>query len=613
MPLGQVSGSMRDRRGCNLSISSLSSEASSPASPVITATSLDDAEKGRFLWAPPSTPGQALPSPLLKHARASDQAFVDKFQSRLGWRRLLLIVMVVSLFLCHHCLSWIDTRPALDAITPLQDRKFFHRPGTRLPQDPTPLIFQDDTGTPKWTVSIPHAAAFPLRPHQYRNVCQASERVSKSVESMSVRSRVMSKSYRRHTSYYAVDENFVDVADAQRLGFLHTPEHRQSIVPVGASPGLMTEDTPVCDRSLTFVMESDQGGFGHSLLSLWLAYGLAKKEGRAFFLDDSNWPYGDYTAYFPAPPQPACSPPPAHEILPCPHSARHLIVSAATMSWTFGSAFKNEFANPRRSGVDKDRAIYDLLRSGYDDLFGLLGEDAAFAAHQSSVLRRASERSGIPVVGMHIRRGDVHPYELQFSNDYLPFERYTSAAAKLVSDLTAPNSTHQRTLLLASDDPDIFDSIDLTSTLPANMPVARVQERIVLASKKSLAPAVPLRNGAYTKHVDENSGWEGGFYSALFFGLGGGSHSTSSSSDHDDLPPTAEEQAIMQQAMALRELVGRGYLLDLEVLSKADAVVCASSSAACRLLAVMMGWDKVVSGMWKNVDAGRYWTWDGQL
>lgn len=65
--------------------------------------------------------------------------------------------------------------------------------------------------------------------------------------------------------------------------------------------------------------------------------------------------------------------------------------------------------------------------------------------------------------------------------------------------------------------------------------------------------------------------------------------------------------------MRLRELIGRGYLLDLAVLGTAsDGVVCAVSSAGCRLAGVMMGWEAVERARWVNVDEGRGWSWDGR-
>lgn len=74
-----------------------------------------------------------------------------------------------------------------------------------------------------------------------------------------------------------------------------------------------------------------------------------------------------------------------------------------------------------------------------------------------------------------------------------------------------------------------------------------------------------------------------------------------------------KDVGVGQHAMRLRELVARAYLLDLVVLARMDGVVCASSSAACRVLAVMGGWEGESDGdRWMNVDDGRGWSWDGR-
>ena len=62
----------------------------------------------------------------------------------------------------------------------------------------------------------------------------------------------------------------------------------------------------------------------------------------------------------------------------------------------------------------------------------------------------------------------------------------------------------------------------------------------------------------------------------------------------------------------MRELIGRGYLLDLSVLGQSDGVVCAVSSATCRVLGVMLGFDAIKEGRWVNVDDRRAWSWDGR-
>ena len=48
--------------------------------------------------------------------------------------------------------------------------------------------------------------------------------------------------------------------------------------------------------------------------------------------------------------------------------------------------------------------------------------------------------------------------------------------------------------------------------------------------------------------------------------------------------------------------------MDLAVLAKADTMVCTVSSTACKLLAVMMGWDKAFKeGRWRNIDGDFDW------
>jgi hypothetical protein len=51
------------------------------------------------------------------------------------------------------------------------------------------------------------------------------------------------------------------------------------------------------------------------------------------------------------------------------------------------------------------------------------------------------------------------------------------------------------------------------------------------------------------------------------------------------------------------------HLLDLAVLGRAsDKLVCTVSATGCRLLAVMMGWDRAVGeGSWVNIEGDFDW------
>ncbi|KAL2126440.1 hypothetical protein VTI74DRAFT_893 [Chaetomium olivicolor] len=409
-----------------------------------------------------------------------------------------------------------------------------------------------------------------------------------------------------------IDHDFLDIQEAQKGGYLHSPA-------VGADGERWTGgQKAVCEKSLTFVLESNDAGLGKTLMMLWIAYGLAEKEGRAFFIDDTRWAYGKYTAIFQPPAVPECSAPPSHEILPCPRHARHLVVSAATMDEAFGSLTKRT-DSPSES---HDRALrktqFDLARRGYEALSRLTTDDSNYVDARVRELiakklipKTRGQRSGL-AVGLHIRRGDLHPLEYQYRGSYIPLNLYADAARDIIESkfnhsgpLGAEDrpAKDQSILVLASDDPMVYESAELAGA-------SRAQERIKLASKQTIQKVQPDRSVMH-RFVDETFGWEGGFFAAMFWNLGVPKSSSSSSSGggggggaakaQDDGPPA--------ESLRLRSLVGRAYMMDLAVLAEAsDAIVCTVSAVGCRLLAVMMGWESAMEeGNWVNIDGGYGW------
>ncbi|RMZ82859.1 hypothetical protein DV737_g1904, partial [Chaetothyriales sp. CBS 132003] len=370
----------------------------------------------------------------------------------------------------------------------------------------------------------------------------------------------------------------MDVDHAQSTGLLPSQIHI-------AEPG-EDQSLPVCEKSLTFVLDATDAGLGSSLLGLWLSYGLAQEENRAFFLDDSQFAYGEYDTYFKKPPKPTCRAPLKTQRVPCPHQAKHLIVSAATYRWTFGSTF---------SGMYTERNVFDMARNGYEALFKLRNDDDAYAWQRIADLRAPSPSL---LVGIHLRRGDRHPFEFAYSQGYLPPHLYRDAAEEFAA------TSSRSKIVIASDDPDIYLHGDLSSHI-------RAQERITLASKKTSSTG--------------SSGWEGGFFKDQFWGLGLPAEAHDQRKVGSPLPThqkpegnsvkssTSTAQPLRdyrshptEEARQLREFIGRAYLLELSVLSHSDRVVCAVSAYACRILAVMLGWERAMElGHWKNID-GKY-------
>ncbi|KAH0533472.1 hypothetical protein GP486_009007, partial [Trichoglossum hirsutum] len=119
-------------------------------------------------------------------------------------------------------------------------------------------------------------------------------------------------------------------------------------------------------------------------------------------------------------------------------------------------------------------------------------------------------------------------------------------------------------------------------------PTIRAQSQIHLASKASLQASTPLPPGTRAPYIDNAIGWEGGFFHDLFWSL---------------------DKHNKKNADLIRSLLGRAYLLDLKVLGEAsDHVVCGVSSVACRVLAVIMGWEKgIKGGAWQSVDGDFDW------
>lgn len=481
--------------------------------------------------------------------------------------------------------------------------------GSRLPQEPSAVAVQDTKGKMRWTVSIPANYDFPLRPAQYREICHQSMEVSRELRQEAQATAGFAK---RMLNYYQQDQYYIDIQEAEEQALL--PPSRAIGRPKGfvedesIADGLSTAGLKVCDRTLTYVMETEDAGFGNTLMRMWMSYGLAKAENRTFFLDDTRWPYGKYKSYFQPPPSAGCLPPPKTHMVPCPHTARHIVVSGATVKAAFGHSFTDEWEDATKIRVQRQHKIFALLRSGYETLFKLRTDDSTYVSNRALELYGHMKEEGGLSIGIHVRHGDKHPMEYQYQKDYIPLDRYINTARDLYIDIIEGGSKHKRTpeqikahlarhssskMVLASDDPLVYESHEI------GLNSVRAQDRIVLATKAALEAA--QSQNKKNNWIDEITGWEGGFYRDVFFSLGQpvGNAIDMQKLNSDNVP---------EQAMKLRELVGRAYLMDLAVLGKADSMVCTVSSVACRLLAVMMGWDQaVVEKRWRNIDGAFDW------
>ncbi|KAF2749901.1 hypothetical protein M011DRAFT_475228 [Sporormia fimetaria CBS 119925] len=572
--------SMHARRNPNLSVTAT---AYAQLSPSVTSASFlsPTAASRRSLLSPSGPLSPSLPSLIPRHGKKQPSSGKSR-----SIQRVLagIICSLIALYLIIHHLFTPRPQPTGDV-----DSDYEMVGAGALPDVPTAVVVQDARGNARWTVSIPPKADFPLRPDQYQEICHQSMELSKQLQQEARMGPIM----KRMLSYYAKDQSYLDVQEAVEQGLLPASQHEGrphgfvDDVDIAAAKNAPINGLAVCDRSLTYVMETQDAGFGSTLLRMWMSYGLAMKEKRAFFVDDTRWPYGRFSTYFTPPPSPGCLPPPTSHMVPCPHSARHIVVSGATVRQTFGHAFTEEFEDARKMRVQRQHRIFGLLRTGYEALFKLRSDDASYVTNRAETLYAPVAQDGGINVGMHVRHGDKHPYEYQYQKDYIPLDRYIDTARE--------QSKKKAALIVASDDPSVYESPEFTTFNP---PANRAQDRIVLATKRALEAAQGKKN----PWIDEVTGWEGGFYRDIFFSLGqpvGNANDVDSLDNNEKLP---------ESALRLRELVGRAYLMDLAVLAQADRVVCTVSSIGCRILAVMFGWDRaIIKGEWVNVDGQFEW------
>lgn len=542
-----------------------------------------------------------LPSPVLPSIVPSHGQRPPGAGKRKAFRifRLLAVCVIITILIRMPLFQLLSV-PSLIQRWLANDRNY--QLPSILPVTASPVIMTNEQGRQKWTVHIPAGMEFPLSPAQIRDLSSQCLQMSQQV----------SGGKHQPFDYSRSDPNFIDITDRQSArqvtGLLST---EQTVIQ--KRPNLY------CDSSLTFVMQSEDAGLGTTLMNLWISYGLAQKQGRSFFIDDTNWAYGKFSKYFKLPAKPTCRQPPPALRLPCPLQARHLVVSSSNTPWIFGDSFKEYFKSPFAVSETRQREIFEMARSGYEALFHLVGDDASYLQQRVQGLNRDVRFKGGIAIGIHVRHGDSHPLEPQYKDSYIPLDMYANRVSTIFhahlqqaqgdTALSQSMASHSK-VMLASDDPEVYTSFELGGA-------ERAQSYIALASKSVLDAA---SNEGLS---NENVGWEGGFFQDMFWSLG------VEASDYSELggpfpsnrgptePKTLSVESVAEQrrlrpskeSLQVREWIGRAYLLDVAVLGQSDRVICDVSSASCRLLAVMMGWNKAITHKsWQNIDGNWHWS-----
>ncbi|KAI5817225.1 hypothetical protein BZA77DRAFT_245206, partial [Pyronema omphalodes] len=305
--------------------------------------------------------------------------------------------------------------------------------------------------------------------------------------------------------------------------------------------------------SLTYTLsaiENHPQGLAESLLELFSAYGLSLYENRHFILDDSSWPWGSWTDYFlPQSKSPLFSnsqKSPSPPMLPCPRTSHHLQISHATHTFIFGHAFTDHFELPQFSGSARQKRIFQLVESGYKALFHL---QPALETEAKKRIRQLTETAGAGEwLVIHVRRGDYVPRTWAWHEGVIPLEVFVDFA------LGMGDAGNQARVAVVSDDGEV--------------------------------PGAPQLAGSYA--VAGMGGMKGGY----------------------------RPQELIKMTVEERVTVGREFLIQLRVVAELakrggvekGGVLCAGGSATCRLLAVMLGWEKAIENeRWKDIDGDMGW------
>lgn len=550
-----------------------------------------------LLFSPPPSP--SLPALVPRPKRSPTQKIFTTRPSRVIRRAFYLLILISNFY----CLAFFfRDQPVVKAIWPYFAQEEFEMVGQEeLPQFATPIVVADPQGHLRWTVSIPQSQDFPMSIQEYADMSSQCRAVSVRARDLHHRKPMTEEAM---LEYDAPDDYFVDVEAAEEMGIL-PPHYPLSSPPrIGHLLGVdqhSVRGKPVCDSSMVFILEGQDAGLGNTIMMLWTFYGLAMEQGRAFFIDDSRWAYGDYAGIFKPPPVPDCRPPPRHHMLPCPFQAQHLLVTSATAKEVFPALLAKHH---RLSGSsDGIRDLFELARTGYEALSPLSNEDRDYVDSRVRHVQKRASKDGNqhPVIGYHVRRGDRHPFNFQYHAAYIPAEVYQETSERLVTNFYKKHNgggeQHRALTLLASDDPTVQNEAIFSGASLA-------QERIRLAvedSQQEERGKSDANRKVLHDFEAEPFGWEGGFYASMFWNLG--EKTVNNAPATEDLGPS-------ELTLNLRNFVGRAYMMDLAVLAGAsDHVVCGVSAMGCRLLAVMMGWERAMEkGGWVNVDGDFGWT-----
>lgn len=238
----------------------------------------------------------------------------------------------------------------------------------------------------------------------------------------------------------------------------------------------------ICAKTLTYLLDDDFGMAFH-LNAISLALALAKKDGRSFFIADGEWDRGLWNDHFLELPAPDCQAPPPEEMMGCPRSSRHWIITSSIFPYHFSDtefllaygddSVRNEKKTDGLFNLPSlipniRKPIFEMAKDSFESIFSLneinlnLIDQTKKEILDSNVWKGAENGNLAPFVSVHIRKGDRHPFNPDHKLDYIPITNYLDAINSTWTQLRTTNDKLPiyPNVYVASDTPLIMDALN---------------------------------------------------------------------------------------------------------------------------------------------------------
>ncbi|KAH9849198.1 hypothetical protein C2E23DRAFT_840279 [Lenzites betulinus] len=270
-------------------------------------------------------------------------------------------------------------------------------------------------------------------------------------------------SYENYTSFPLTGAQYRHECAKLMSGFMHHGAY-WDVPPMGANDVVHHDDvtnyhmhegqpTRVCTSTVTYLLDGHVGLMA-DLALMAQAAAHAREHNRTFFVDDTHWNRGKWTDHFQPVegrelgPEPGCLPPPREELVACPRTARHWVISSRTAKYHMGHSFSEEYEDPFGHNIQRLRPIYERALKSFEEV---IRPNAHMAALIRSARAELTELLSIPplavdeptndsagsqhketnaqqmYIGAHIRKGDRVPGGYMFYPDkQVPLDNYVT-------------------------------------------------------------------------------------------------------------------------------------------------------------------------------------------